>query len=159
LMAAGRDLGIGLFGGRAISALRLEKGYGSFNKDFRPDYTPGETGLDAFIDWQKPYFTGVEAARLEHETGPKKRFVMLLVEEGDCDVSGYEAILKDGRPVGHVTSGGYGFTLQRSMALGYVPTELAVEGAEFAIDILGVERKAVLSVRAPYDPDGLRLKS
>ena len=50
---AGQDLGLRHFGGRALSCLRLEKGYGSFNKDFRPDYTPAETGLDRFIDFDK----------------------------------------------------------------------------------------------------------
>ncbi len=159
LMEAGQALGLRLFGGRAISSLRLEKAYGSFNKDFRPDYTAAETGLDAFIDWQKPHFTGMEAARKERDQGPKKRFVTFMVEDGDCDVVGYEAVLKDGKPVGHVTSGGYGFTVKSSMALGYVPTELAVEGAEFAIDILGVERRARLTLKAPYDPDGARLRA
>src|SRR5450432_2793929 len=53
LWNAGRDLDLIYFGGRALSSLRLEKGYGSFNKDFRPDYTPGETGLDRFIDFEK----------------------------------------------------------------------------------------------------------
>jgi dimethylglycine dehydrogenase len=159
MMEAGADLGAGLFGGRAISSLRLEKSYGSFNKDFRPDYTPAETGLDAFIDWQKPLFTGMEAAQKERDTGPKKKFVTLLVEEVDCDVSGYEVILNDGKPVGYVTSGGYGFTINQSIALGYVPTELVQDGEAFAIDILGVERRAVLVTKAPYDPQGLRLKA
>jgi dimethylglycine dehydrogenase len=159
LMEAGKDLGIGLFGGRAISSLRLEKSYGSFNKDFRPDYTPGETGLDAFIDWQKPFFTGMDAAQKERDAGPKKKFVTLLVEDGDCDVSGYEVILKDGQPVGYVTSGGYGFTINKSIALGYVPKEMAQDGARFVIDILGTERKAVLTSAPPYDPQGLRLKA
>jgi dimethylglycine dehydrogenase len=158
IMEAGQEFGLGLFGGRAISALRLEKSYGSFNKDFRPDYTSGETGLSAFIDWQKPHFTGMEAALKERDTGPKKKFVTLLVEDGDCDVIGYEAILKDGKAVGYVTSGGYGFTVGKSIALGYVPTHLAEEGAAFAIDILGIERKAMLVTKAPYDPEGLRLK-
>ena len=65
LWDAGRDLGLVHFGGRALSSLRLEKGYGSFNKDFRPDYTPGETGLDRFIDFSKADFTGRAAALAE----------------------------------------------------------------------------------------------
>src|SRR5207248_7737376 len=58
LWDAGRELGLVHFGGRALSSLRLEKAYGSFNKDFRPDYTPAETGLDRFVDFSKPDFTG-----------------------------------------------------------------------------------------------------
>ncbi len=61
--------------------------------------------------------------------------------------------------MGYVTSGGYGFTINSSIALGYVPAELVEEGAEFAIDILGVERRARLVTKAPYDPDGLKLRS
>src|SRR5712664_3741405 len=68
---AGADLGLSHFGGRALSSLRLEKGYGSFNKDFRPDYTPGETGLDRFVDFEKRDFVGREAAWAERRSGPK----------------------------------------------------------------------------------------
>ncbi len=65
LLAAGEGLGLALYGGRAISSLRLEKNYGSFNKDFRPDYTPGETGLDAFVDFGKGDFVGKAAVIAE----------------------------------------------------------------------------------------------
>src|SRR5580700_8986405 len=65
LWDAGRSLGLMHFGGRALSSLRLEKAYGSFNKDFRPDYTPGETGLDRFVDFDKPDFRGRAAACAE----------------------------------------------------------------------------------------------
>src|SRR5580704_7185166 len=70
LWDAGRDLGLVHFGGRALSSLRLEKGYGSFNKDFRPDYTPGETALDRFVDFDKPGFVGRAAALAERDSGP-----------------------------------------------------------------------------------------
>ena len=88
------------FGGRALSSLRLEKAYGSFNKDFRPDYTPGETGLDRFVDFTKREFTGRAAALAERDAGPKRRFVVMEVDAQDADVVGYESILKDGKPVG-----------------------------------------------------------
>ena len=70
LWDAGRDLGLAHFGGRALSSLRLEKGYGSFNKDFRPDYTPGETGLDRFVDFDKADFIGRAAALAERAPVP-----------------------------------------------------------------------------------------
>src|SRR6202035_2926131 len=94
LWEAGGDLGLQLFGGRALSSLRLEKGYGSFNKDFRPDYSPGETGLDRFIDFDKPEFTGRAAALAERAAGPKRRFVVMEVEARDAEVIGYESIMK-----------------------------------------------------------------
>ena len=84
------------FGGRALSSLRLEKGYGSFNKDFRPDYTPGETGLDRFVDFAKGEFTGRAAALAERAAGPTRRFVIMEVADADAEVIGYESIMKDG---------------------------------------------------------------
>ena len=158
LFEAGRDLGLVRFGGRALSALRLEKGYGSFNKDFRPDYTPGETGLDRFIAWEKPDFIGRAAALAEREAGPSRRFVTLLVDAGDADVVGHESLMHGDTAVGYVTSGGFGHRIGRSIALGYVPTTLAREGEHFTLDVFGVERTATVAREAPYDPAGARLR-
>jgi dimethylglycine dehydrogenase len=160
ILAAGEDLGLAHYGGRAISSLRLEKNYGSFNKDFRPDYTPAETGLDAFIDFEKKVeFTGRAAVLAERESGPTKRFVTMVVEAPHADAIGYEVVLKNGEPVGHVTSGGYGHWVGKSLAVGYVPAELARDGEVLAIDILGEECRAVVTARALHDPDGERLRS
>lgn len=160
LLAAGAGFGVTHYGGRAISSLRLEKNYGSFNKDFRPDYTPGETGLDAFIDFSKNVeFAGRAAALAEKEKGPAKRFVTFVVEAEHADVIGYEVVLKAGEPVGHVTSGGYGHWLGKSLACGYVPADLARDGETFHIDILGRECAARITARPLHDPDGLRLRS
>jgi dimethylglycine dehydrogenase len=159
LWEAGRELGLVHFGGRALSSLRLEKAYGSFNKDFRPDYTPGETGLDRFVDFSKPEFTGRAAAVAERAAGPKRRFVVMEVADADAEVVGYESIMKDGAAVGYVTSGAYGHCVGKSLAAGYVPTALAREGARFEIDILGEMRAATVRLEALYDPQGLRLRS
>jgi dimethylglycine dehydrogenase len=159
LWEAGRELRLVHFGGRALSSLRLEKAYGSFNKDFRPDYTPGETGLDRFVDFSKPEFTGRAAAVAERAAGPKRRFVVMEVADADAEVVGYESIMKDGAAVGYVTSGAYGHCVGKSLAAGYVPTALAREGARFEIDILGEMRAATVRLEALYDPQGLRLRS
>jgi len=155
---AGRDLDLRRFGGRALSSLRLEKGYGSFNKDFRPDYTPGETGLDRFIDFDKPDFVGRAAALAERSAGPKRRFVVMEVEAADADVTGYESIMKDGTAVGYVTSGAFGHCVGKSLAAGYVPTALARDGERFAIDILGEVCAATIRIEPLHDPKGLRLR-
>jgi len=160
LVAAGEVLDLALYGGRAVSSLRLEKSYGSFNRDFRPDYTPGETGLDRFIDFSKNAdFVGKAAASKEKETGPTRRFVTLVVDAPHADVVGYEVILRDREPVGHVTSGGFGHWVGKSLAVGYVPAELARDGTEFSIDILGEECRAVLTANALHDPQGGRLRA
>jgi dimethylglycine dehydrogenase len=158
LIEAGRDLGLVRFGGRALSSLRLEKGYGSFNKDFRPDYTPGETGLDRFVDFDKPGFCGRAAAHAERAAGTTRRFVVMEVSDGDADVVGYESIIKDGAAVGYVTSGAYGHCIGRSLAAGYVPTALARDGELFEIDILGELRIATVRLDALHDPQGRRLR-
>ena len=158
LCEAGRDLGLVHFGGRALSSLRLEKGYGSFNKDFRPDHTPGETGLDRFVDFDKSEFTGRAAALAERAVGPKRRFIVMEVADADAEVIGYESIMKDGVAVGYVTSGAYGHCVGKSLAAGYVPTALAREGARFEIDILGAMRSATVRLQPLYDPQGLRLR-
>ena len=159
LWNAGGELGLTHFGGRALSSLRLEKGYGSFNKDFRPDYTPGETGLERFIDFEKPDFVGRAAALAERARGPTRRFVVMEVADADCEVVGYESIMKDGAAVGYVTSGVYGHCIGKSLAAGYVPAALAREGARLEIDILGEMRTATVRLEPLYDPQGARLRS
>jgi dimethylglycine dehydrogenase len=158
LREAGAGLGLIHFGGRALSSLRLEKGYGSFNKDFRPDYTPGETGLDRYIDFNKPDFTGRTAALAERASGPRRRFIVMDVADADAEVVGYESIMKDGAAVGYVTSGAYGHCIGKSLAAGYVPSALAREGARLEIDILGEMRTATVCLEPLYDPQGLRLR-
>jgi dimethylglycine dehydrogenase len=159
LMDAGRDLGLTLFGGRALSSLRLEKAYGSFQKDFRPDYTAAETGLERFVDFDKAEFTGRTAALAERATGPKRRFVVMEVAALDAEVIGYESIMKDGAAVGYVTSGAFGHWIGKSLAAGYVPTALARDGARFEIDILGEMRAATVRLEPLYDPQGQKLRS
>jgi dimethylglycine dehydrogenase len=158
LWEAGRPLGLTHFGGRALSSLRLEKGYGSFNKDFRPDYTPGETGLDRFVDFAKAEFTGRAAALAERSASPARRFVVMEVADADTEVVGYESIMHDGAAVGYVTSGAYGYCIDRSLAAGYVPAALARDGARFQIDIFGELRTATVRLEPLYDPQGLRLR-
>jgi dimethylglycine dehydrogenase len=159
LCEAGSAFGLVHFGGRALSSLRLEKAYGSFNKDFRPDYTAAETGLDRFVDFGKGEFVGRTAALEERAAGPRRRFVVMEVDAGDADVVGYESILKGGVALGYVTSGAYGHCIDTSLAAGYVPAELAREGEDFEIDILGESRAARVRLAPLYDPLGLRLRA
>jgi dimethylglycine dehydrogenase len=159
LLRAGQPHGLIHYGGRALSSLRLEKNYGSFNKDFRPDYTPGEAGLDLFVAYDKGDFVGRAAAIAEKESGAKRRFVTFVVDAPHADVVGYEVVLKDGNPVGHVTSGGYGHCVGKSLACGYVPADLARDGEVFAIDILGRECRAEIAGTPLHDPQGGRLRS
>jgi dimethylglycine dehydrogenase len=160
LTKAGEQHGLTLYGGRAVTSLRLEKSYGSFNKDFRPDYSVAETGLDLFVDYAKPDFVGRGPALAEKDKGgPPRRFVTFVVDAPHADVIGYEVVLKDGVPVGHVTSGAWGHWVGKSLAVGFVPAALARDGEVFAIDILGVECRAVVTGKPLHDPQGGRLRS
>ena len=156
--AAGEDLGLRWYGSRALMSLRLEKNWGAWTLDFRPDFTPAESGLDVFIKWDKD-FIGKEAALKERETGPAKKLVALTIQGNEIDVSNDESILKDGEAVGYVSSGGYAHHVGQSMALGYVPTNLAKDGERFQIEILGEMYDADVTLTPLYDHDGGRMRN
>ncbi len=158
LAETGRDLGLRPFGMRAMMSLRLEKSFGSWLREFKPDYTPAETGLDRFVCFDKDAFIGRDAALRERDEGPKRRLVTLVVDAADADVWADEPIWKDGEVVGFVTSGGYAHYVGKSVALGFVPTAMAEDGARFEIEILGERRAATLVAEPLFDPRGERMR-
>lgn len=154
---AGADLGLKLYGARALMSMRLEKNWGVWALDYRPDFTAAESGMDAFIQWDKE-FIGQEAAQKERESGPEKRLIMMTVDINDRDVVNDEAILKDGKCVGYVSSGGFAHHVGKSMAMGYVPTELAQNGATLEIEINGAIYPATVVAHPVYDANGSRMR-
>ena len=158
LARAGEDLGLTPFGMRAMMSLRLEKSFGSWLREYKPDYTPAETGLDRFVSFKKNDFIGRDAAVEARDNPPPRRLSTFVVEAEDADVVADEPIWKDGAVVGFVTSGGYAHFVERSVALGFVPTEMIAEGARFEIEILGELRPATLITQALLDPEGARMR-
>jgi len=158
LREAGADLGLRPFGMRAMMSLRLEKSFGSWLREFKPDYTPAETGLERFIDFKRNEFIGREACLAERNRPPLKQLCSLEVKAGDCDVWADEPIWKDGQVVGFVSSGGYAHYVEKSIALGFLPPQMITDGAEFEIEILGERRPATLFSRPLFDPDGKRMR-
>jgi dimethylglycine dehydrogenase len=158
LIDAGNGLGLRHFGNRALMSLRLEKGYGAFFREFRPDYTPKEAGLHRFIAYDKPQFLGQAAALEDRAMKPSKKLVTLIVDT-DTEVVGYESILKDGEAVGQVTSGGYAHWAGKSVAMGYVKSELARDGEEFTIGIFGEDKSARVQLAPLFDANGGRQRS
>ena len=154
---AGGDLGLRLYGNRTLMSLRLEKNWGAWTLDYTPDYTAAESGLDVFIHWDKN-FIGREAALEERERGPKQKLVTLVVDADEIDVVGDEAILRDEACVGFVTSGGYAHWVGRSMALGYVPADCAVDGTELQVEIDGEPRRATVTAHPLYDANGANMR-
>ena len=155
---AGEELGLRWYGARALMSMRMEKAWGVWTLDYRPDFTAAESGLDVFIQWDKD-FIGKAAAELEKTSGPRKRLVTLVVHTADMDVSNDEAVMLGDKAVGYVSSGGFAHSLGKSMAFAYVPTELAAAGTKVDVEINGTHYPAEVQAGALYDPKGLRMRS
>ena len=160
IMDAGREHGIRLVGGRALNALRLEKNFGSWAREFRPIYGPVECGLDRFVAYDKKTdFIGKKAASEEREAGGKMRLRAFVVAAKDADVIGDEPINFKGEVKGWVTSGGFAHASGKSVALGYVPKEIADMHEGWTIELLGEELEAVLQPQPLFDANASRLRS
>ncbi|TSA15485.1 MAG: FAD-dependent oxidoreductase [Comamonadaceae bacterium] len=155
---AGESLGLRWYGARALMSMRLEKAWGVWTLDYRPDFTAAQSGMDVFIQWDKE-FIGKQAALLEKAIGPTSKLVTLVLHTTDIDVSNDEAVLIGDRAIGYVSSGGYAHALGRSMAFAYVPTEVAVAGTVVDVEINGQRYSAQVQSGALYDPKGLRMRS
>ena len=153
---AGEGLGLKLFGSRALMSLRLEKSWGAWTMDFRPDFTVTESGLDFFVNWDKE-FIGKTVSLKEKENGAKKHLSVLEIET-ETDVSGDEAVMHNGKCVGYVTSGGYGHSVSKSLAMTYLPVELIDEDTELEVEILGKFHQASVVMKPLYDPSGSKMR-
>ena len=161
LLEAGTDHDIREVGFNAMLSTRIEKSFGIWSAEFTQDRTPGMTAMDRWIDWDKPDFIGKAAAVAERNgNGPEKIQVTLEIEDGDSDASGYEPIWSEaGDMVGFVTSGAYGHTVKKSLAMALIEPALANEGTAVTVHIVGVERRAKVITPSPYDPDGMAMRS
>ncbi|AUQ62428.1 GcvT family protein [Phaeobacter inhibens] len=159
LWSAGQTHGMKPFGMRAMMSLRLDKFFGSWLSEFSPDYTAVETGLDRFISFRKDVdFIGRAAAEAERTTGAARQLCAFEVTAEDADVTAYEPIWHAGAVVGFCTSGGYSHHAQKSIALGLIPRDLAQDGLEVEIEILGKMRAARLITTPLFDADGARMR-
>lgn len=159
LWQAGRTHGLRPFGMRAMMSLRLDRFFGAWMREFSPDYTVGETGLDRFVAWRKEArFIGRAAAEAERAGGPSRRLCAFVVDAKDADVVAYEPIWHGGDVVGFCTSGGFSHHAGVSVALGFLPVELITTGREVEIEILGEMRPARMVTEPLFDPDGARLR-
>ena len=159
ITASGKDLGLGLYGARALMSLRLEKNWGVWGLDYRPDFNAVEAGLEGFIAHDKSAdFIGRAAFCAQQRAGVARKLVALVVDTDDIDAAHDEAIFHNGECVGYVTSGGYAHYCRQSVALGYVPTELATHGREFEVEMLGELHPATLTAQPLYDPAGDKMR-
>ena len=160
IMAAGESTGMRLVGSRALNALRLEKNFGSWAREYRPLYGAVECGLSRFVAYDKEAdFIGKESALAERKSGGKWRLRAFVVDAKDADVIGDEPIAFKGAVVGWVTSGGFAHASGKSVALGYVPVEYADEVEGWSVELLGEELNATLQSRPLFDANGSRMRS
>lgn len=159
LREAGAAHGIADAGYRAIDACRMEKGYLYWSGDISPDYNPYEAGLGFAVALDKPGgdFIGRAALAKIKAEGVKRKLCSFTIE-GFAPLHGGEAILHQGRVVGSTSSTGYGYTLGKTIAFGYLPAELAAEQA-FEIEAFGHAYAATRGPRTLYDAKMERLKA
>jgi dimethylglycine dehydrogenase len=158
LAEAGRAHELRPVGDYAIDSLRLEKGYGIWNAEFTQRYTPGESGLDRFVAWDKGPFVGHEAALRERDAGPDRRLVSLVVDAADAEASADDGIWLGDRLAGFVTSGAYGHHVGSSLALGYVDRDVVGSNLELHVSVVGESRPCRILPEPPYDPEGHRIR-
>ena len=149
------------FGMWALDSLRLEKGYRTWKGDLSTDYSVLESGLDRFTRLNKlESFPGKQRLLSERQQGSSKRFAAMIVDAGDCDAPYMSTIWHGGKVVGETTSGGWGHRVGKSIALGFLRSDLAAAGVEVEIEIYGEKRPATVQAdQALWDPQNLRLKA
>ncbi|MCV2864471.1 GcvT family protein [Albidovulum sediminicola] len=165
LMAAGADHAIRPVGYRAIESLRLEKGYRAWSSDITPNDTPFEAGLGWAVKMRRNAdFIG--RAALEAVAGQplKKRLAGFTLDDPAAVLVGRETILRDGQAVGYLTSGGYGYTLGRSIGYGYVRNAEGVSddyltSGSYELVVANERFPARIALQPLYDPENLKVKA
>jgi len=163
LMAAGDDLELLDAGYSTIESLRLEKGYRAFGRELSPDYGPVDAGLLFACKLRGSVdFLGRAAVEEARERGPRRRLVSWVAEDAEAMLWGGELVLREGAPVGQVTSAAWGATVGASVGLAYVADPSGVTSRQYAgsgdytVDVGGTIVGVQVSLRPPYDPDNLR---
>jgi 4-methylaminobutanoate oxidase (formaldehyde-forming) len=154
---AGRDHGLVAGGYKAIESLRLEKGYRVWGSDITPDDTPYEAGLAFAVKLDKGDFVGREA--LLEKTEPARRLVCLVLDDARSVALGSEPVRLDGAIAGRVTSGGYGYTVEHSIAYAYVPSADAAPGRPVEVEIFGEWVGGEVAAEPLFDPAGERIRA
>ena len=152
---AGKEFSLKPFGGRALMSMRLEKNWGAWALDFRPDFTAKEAGLDIFIDWKKD-FIGKKSAENDKSN---LKLTPLIVETKDIDVTNNEAVMKDGKSIGYITSGGYAHYVKKSIAYSYLDETICKSNEKFQVEINGDFYDCSIIKQPLYDPKGIKMRS
>jgi 4-methylaminobutanoate oxidase (formaldehyde-forming) len=155
---AGKLSGLINAGYRCIDSLRLEKGYRYWSGDISPEYTPFEAGLDFCVKLGKGEFIGRQALLAQKEKGITRKLCCLTINSYPLMPVGKEAILDGDKVVGLVTSGGYGHTIKKPIAYGYLPVNYSKPGTLLQIEVAAKRYEATVEKEPLYDPDNKRVK-
>ena len=166
LHEAGAEFGLRDAGYYAVDTLRLEKGYRAWGRELTPDDNPYQAGLGWAVKLDKPGGFIGQKVLIEARAKPlARRLVSVVLADAEPLLWGGEALLRDGKPVGDLTSAGYGHTIGASVGLGYAKRDdgAAIDDAwldsgRFEVDLAGIRLAAKVSLRCPYDPAGARIK-
>ena len=161
LLKAAEDVNAGPVGSRALMSLRVEKGYGSWSREYSPEYWPQEVGLARLCKMDKEFLNKDAAAETMSKPAREQLVLMQLDTEAtdasNADATGGEPIFKDGQGIGRVTSGAYGYSVGMSLALGFVTN--AGPGDTVDVMVLGKPHAATILAEPPFDPQGERLRA
>ena len=164
IMESGSDLGLQNAGYRSIESLRLEKGYRAWSAEIGPDHTPFEAGLGWAVKLRTNIpFKGRDAAQAQKENGVKKMLACFTVSP-DIILQGHETIYRNGERVGWLTSGGFGYTVNKSIGYGFIRDEDRVDAAfiekgEYELEVATERVKCDVQLGALYDPSMSRVKA
>lgn len=158
LWEAGTPFGLANVGYRCIDSLRLEKGYRYWSGDISPEYTPYEAGLDFCVKLDKGDFIGRDALLTQKEKGISRRLCCLTIQSGPLMPVGKEAILDGDKVIGIVTSGGYGHTIKKPIAYGYLPIDYSKPGTRLQIEVAAKRYDATIEKEPLYDPLNEKVK-
>jgi dimethylglycine dehydrogenase len=159
LLDAGEKFGIRQFGIRALVSMGMEKSFGIWSREFTPDYTPVMCGMNRFVGYEKTDFIGRDAALADRDAEHEHKLVALEIDAEGADAWGYEPIWLGDEYAGFVTSGTYGHTVEKSLALGYVKTPyLETSGGEFSVHLVDGRRPARILPEPPYDPTASKMR-
>ncbi|MBK8739475.1 MAG: GcvT family protein [Betaproteobacteria bacterium] len=165
IVAAGQPHGLRLAGYRAIESLRLEKGYRAWGSDIGPDHTPLEAGLGWAVKFKSGIdFIGRPALEAQRATPLKKRLACFVVDDPGTILLGRETIFRDGKQVGWLTSGGWGYTVNANIGYGYVRdaggvTDAMLASGQYELEVATERVGCRVHMAALYDPGNLRVKA
>ena len=164
IVAEGKAHQLGHFGMLALDSMRLEKGYRSWKSDLTSDYTMLESGLERWVNFDKPEFVGRTSLLTEQQAGAKREFVTLTLDDPEDGEAFGEAVylstvMVDGASAGLVVSAGYGHRVGKSIAMAVLDKEAVAKGGALSVDVLGRKRAAkIVEGGVLYDPDNSRMK-